>query len=238
MVNLVRRSLAEMLGTFIFVLFGPGSVVAFMAAFQQPLDPETLFFSGATFGLGIAMAIIAVGPISGGHVNPAVTLGLFFAGKFNGKDVLPYIVAQLIGAVLASSAISLMFGYSVADSVQFGATIPGAGDEWKALFGEFLMTFIFLWVISSIVKKSDNIAVIGIVIGIYVAIMIYILGTISGGSINPARSFGPAVLSGILLNGSYYQWIYWVGPVFGGITGALSYNFLYGDKRKIYFNSQ
>ncbi len=238
MVNLVRRSLAEMLGTFIFVLFGPGSVVAFMAAFQQPLDPETLFFSGATFGLGIAMAIIAVGPISGGHVNPAVTLGLFFAGKFNGKDVLPYIVAQLIGAVLASSAISLMFGYSIADSVQFGATIPGAGDEWKALFGEFLMTFIFLWVISSIVKKSDNIAVIGIVIGIYVAIMIYILGTISGGSINPARSFGPAVLSGILLNGSYYQWIYWVGPILGGITGALSYNFLYGDKRKIYFNSQ
>ena len=151
---------------------------------------------------------------------------------------MPYIVAQLIGAVLASSAISLMFGYSVADSVQFGATIPGAGDEWKALFGEFLMTFIFLWVISSIVKKSDNIAVIGIVIGIYVAIMIYILGTISGGSINPARSFGPAVLSGILLNGSYYQWIYWVGPVFGGIAGALSYNFLYGDKRKIYFNSQ
>ena len=238
MVNLIKRSLAEMLGTFIFVLFGPGSVVAFMAVFNQPLDPETLFFSGATFGLGIAMAIIAVGPISGGHVNPAVTLGLFFAGKFNGRDVLPYIVAQLIGAVLASSAISLLFSYSVADSVQFGATIPGAGDEWTALFGEFLMTFIFLWVISSIVKRSDNIAVIGIVIGIYVAIMIFILGTISGGSINPARSFGPAVLSGILFNGSYYQWIYWVGPVFGGIAGALSFNLLYGDWRKIFFKEQ
>ena len=238
MVSLIRRSLAEMLGTFIFVLFGPGSVVAFMAAFQQPLSPETLFFSGATFGLGIAMAIIAVGPISGGHVNPAVTLGLFFAGKFNGRDVVPYIIAQLIGAVLASSAIALMFGYSVANSVQFGATIPGVGDEWKALFGEFLMTFIFLWVISSIVKKSDNIAVIGIVIGIYVTIMIFILGTISGGSINPARSFGPAVLSGILLNGSYYQWIYWVGPVLGGIAGAISYNLLYGEKKKIFFNSQ
>ena len=236
MVNLLRKSAAEMIGTYIFVLFGPGSVVAFIAAFNQTLNPSTLFYLAITFGLGIAIGIMAIANISGGHVNPAVTISLFIAGRFPGKNVVPYIIAQLIGAVLASATFSVLFGYNVANSVQFGATIPGIRGPWVAFFGEFVMTFFFLWTIMGITSRTNNTAVIAIVIGIYVSIMIFMLGTVSGGSINPARSFGPAVLSGILFNGKYYQWIYWIAPILGGALGALSYKYMYQEKTRIHLN--
>ena len=200
--GLLRKSAAELVGTYIFVLFGPGSVVAFIAAFNQTLNPSTLFYLAITFGLGISIGIMAVANISGGHVNPAVTISLFIAGRFPGKNVLPYIIAQLIGAVLASATVSVLFGYNVANSVQFGATIPGVRGPWVAFFGEFVMTFFFLWTIMGVTSRTNNTAVIAIVIGIYVSIMIFMLGTVSGGSINPARSFGPAVLSGFLMSTS------------------------------------
>jgi MIP family channel proteins len=236
MADLLRKSAAELVGTYIFVLFGPGSVVAFIAAFNQTLNPSTLFYLAITFGLGIAIGIMAIANISGGHVNPAVTISLFLAGRFPGKNVLPYIFAQLAGAVLASATVSVLFGYSLADSVQFGATIPGIRGPWVAFFGEFVMTFFFLWTIMGVTSWTKNIAVIAIVIGIYVSIMIFMLGTISGGSINPARSFGPAVFSGILFNEKYYQWIYWIAPILGGSLGALSYKCMYKENTKIHLS--
>ena len=234
MADLLRKSAAEFIGTYIFVLFGPGSVVAFIAAFRQTLNPSTLFYLAITFGLGIAIGIMAVANISGGHVNPAVTISLFLAGRFPGRNVIPYVIAQLMGAVLASATVSVLFGYGVADSVQFGATIPGIRGPYVAFFGEFVMTFFFLWTIMGVTSRTDNTAIIAIVIGIYVSIMIFMLGTVSGGSINPARSFGPAVLSGILFNERYYQWIYWVAPILGGVLGALSYKYMYRENTKIH----
>ncbi len=236
MADIIRKSLAELVGTYIFVLFGPGSVVAFIAAFNQTLNPSTLFYLAITFGLGISIGIMAVANISGGHVNPAVTIAMFFAGRFPGKYVFQYIIAQLMGAVMASATVGLLFGYNVANSVQFGATIPGIRGPWVAFAGEFIMTFFFLWTIMGVTSRTNNTAIIAIVIGIYVSIMIFMLATISGGSINPARSFGPAVLSGVLLKGQYYQWIYWVAPVLGGILGALSYKFMYKEKGKIHYS--
>lgn len=232
----MKASLAELIGTYIFVLFGPGSIVAFIAAFNQTLNPSTLFFSAVTFGLGISIGIMAVANISGGHVNPAVTVAMFISGRFPGKYVIQYIVAQLLGAVLASATIGLMFGYNVANSVQFGATIPGIRGPWIALLGEFIMTFFFLWTIMGVTARTQNTAIIAVTIGIYVSIMIFMLATISGGSINPARSFGPAVLSGILLKGQYYQWIYWVAPILGGSLGALAYKYMYQEKTKIHYS--
>ncbi len=125
MTDIVRKSLAELVGTYIFVLFGPGSVVAFIGAFNGTLNSSTLFYLAITFGLGISIGIMAVANISGGHVNPAVTIAMFVTGRFPGKHVIQYILAQLLGAVLASSTIGVLFGYNVANSVQFGATIPG-----------------------------------------------------------------------------------------------------------------
>ena len=93
MADLLRKSVAEFVGTYIFVLFGPGSVIAFTAVFNQTLNPSTLFYLAITFGLGIAIGIMAVANISGGHVNPAVTISLFLAGRFPGKNVVPYIIA-------------------------------------------------------------------------------------------------------------------------------------------------
>ena len=109
MTDIIRKSLAELVGTYIFVLFGPGSIVAFIAAFNQTLNPSTLFYLATTFGLGISIGIMAVANISGGHVNPAVTISLFIAGRFPGKHVVQYIVAQLIGAVLASATVGLLY---------------------------------------------------------------------------------------------------------------------------------
>ncbi len=235
MTDIVRKSLAELVGTYIFVLFGPGSVVAFMAAFNQTLNPSTLFFSAITFGLGISIGIMAVANISGGHVNPAVTIALFVAGRFPGKYVIQYIVAQLIGAVLASASVGLLFGYNVANLVQFGATVPGIRGPWIAFFGELVMTFFFLWTIMGVTSRTKNTAIIALTIGIYVSIMIFMLGTISGGSINPARSFGPAVLSGILFKGQFYQWIYWVAPIIGGSLGALAYKYMYRETTRIHY---
>jgi MIP family channel proteins len=232
--GVIRKSLAELLGTYIFVLFGPGSIVAFIAAFGAVLSPSTLFFAAVTFGLGIAIAIIMIANISGGHVNPAVTIGLFVSGKFEGKLVLPYIASQLVGAVLASGTVGVLFSYGVANKVLFGATVPGVMGPWPAFLGEFIMTFFFLWVILTITSKSKNTAVNAAVIGTYVTIMIFMLATISGGSINPARSFGPAVLSGILFKAGYYQWIYWVAPILGGALGALAWKYMYNDKSKIH----
>ena len=114
------------------MLFGPGSIVAFIAAFGTTLSPSTLFFAAVTFGLGIAIAIITIANISGGHVNPAVTIGLFISGKFEGKLVLPYIASQLVGAVLASGTVGVLFSYSVANKVLFGATVPGVMGPWPA----------------------------------------------------------------------------------------------------------
>lgn len=238
MADILRKSLAELVGTYIFVLFGPGSIVAFIAAFNATLNPSTLFYLATTFGLGISIGIMAVANISGGHVNPAVTVALYVSGRFPGKYVIQYIVAQLVGAVLASATIGLLFGYNVANSVQFGATIPGVRGPWIAFLGEFIMTFFFLWTIMGVTSRTKNTAIIAVVIGIYVSIMIFMLATISGGSINPARSFGPAVLSGILFKGQYYQWIYWVAPILGGSIGALAYKYMYHEKTQIHYEPE
>ena len=235
MENLLRKSVAELIGTYIFVLFGPGSIIAFIAVFQTTLNSSTLFYLATTFGLGIAIAIMAVANISGGHVNPAVTVSLYLAGRFPGKHVIPYIVSQLVGAVLASATVAVFYGYNTANLVQFGATIPGVRGPWVAFLGEFIMTFFFLWTIMGVTSRTTNTAIISIVIGIYVTIMIFLLATVSGGSINPARSFGPAVLSGILLKGQYYQWIYWVAPILGGSLGALSYKYMFHETGKVHY---
>ena len=94
--DLLRKSASELVGTYIFVLFGPGSVVAFIAAFNQTLNPSTLFYLAITFGLGIAIGIMAIANISGGHVNPAVTISLFIAGRFPGKLCRAFEPPQLL----------------------------------------------------------------------------------------------------------------------------------------------
>ena len=230
MYSTLRKSLAELVGTYILVLFGPGSVVASVAVFHQPLDPLTVLFIGISFAIGIAIAIMTVGPISGAHINPAVTLALFVSGKFKGKEVVPYILAQLAGALLASATTAALFGYSVSESVKFGATIPGYRGPAIAFLAELIMTFFLLWTILGLTGHDFSLGAIGAGVGAYVAAEIFIIIKISGGSINPARSFGPAVLSGILLNSHYYQWIYWVAPIIGGILGALSYKYLFLTK--------
>ncbi len=239
MADVFKKTVAELAGTYIFFLSGFGSIVAFLSAIPNTstptLTPTGLFLIAIGFGMGIFIGIILVGHISGGHLNPAVTLSLFFAGKFEGRLVIPYIIAQLVASVLAAGTIGVFFGFGTANLTHFGATTPGSMGPYVALLAEFILTFFFLWTILTIASRTTEVPVISAVLAVYITIMILIIGSISGGSVNPARSFGPAVLSGILLQGNYYQWIYWVGPVLGGILGSFCFKFINGDKAKIHF---
>lgn len=238
MTDTARKVVAELAGSYIFFLFGTGGIVAFLATLNTSvppagLSPLTLFVIALSFGLGIFIGIILTGHISGGHLNPAVTISLFVAGKFEGRNVIPYIIAQLVGSVLASATVGALFGTSTAQRVLYGATVP-SGSVAAAFAAELVMTFFFLWTILTIASRSKDTAVISAVLGIYITMMILLIGSISGGSVNPARSFGPAVLSGILLKAGDSQWIYWIAPILGGILGSLAFKFMNKDKSKIH----
>ncbi len=239
MADALKKVLAELGGTYIFFLIGFGGIVAFLSyipkAASPTLTPSALFLIAIAFGVGIFIGIMLVGHISGGHLNPAVTISLFLVGKFEGRLVIPYIIAQLFASVLAAATVGVFFGFGTANLTHFGATVPGSMGPYVALLAEFIMTFFFLWVILTVATRTTEVPVISAVLGVYITAMLLLIGSISGGSVNPARSFGPAAVSGILLQGKFYQWIYWVGPILGGILGSFAFKFMNGDKARIHY---
>ncbi len=175
-----------------------------------------------SFGLAAMVVIYSLGHISGAHINPAVTLAFAAFGHFPRRLVLPYVLAQLVGAVAASGATLLLFG----NVAHLGASVP-TGSPAQALLLEALITFFLVLVIFSL--ATDRRAVPGaaaIAIGGYVALAATFSGPIAGASMNPARSFGPALVSGTW----DAHWVYWVGPMVGGALGAAVYTFLAGPR--------
>lgn len=190
---LYRALIAELIGTFALVFFGPGAVV---------VDAQTraLGHSGVAlvFGLTVTVVIATLAPVSGAHINPAATVALTLAGKFPLARVLPYLLAQLSGAVLAGFALLLLFGRVG----QLGVTLP-AGSWGQAFVLETVMTFFLLLVA---LRSGLPWAVGGVV-----ALEALMGGPITGASMNPARSFGPALASGIWTA----HWLYWLAPLLG-----------------------
>lgn len=204
------RVAAEALGTFALVLFGCGAIM---------VDAEggALGHLGvsAAFGLVVAAMVYGLGHVSGAHINPAVTLGLAARGHFPWRLALPYWVAQVSGAVVAA----LVLRASLGNVAGLGATSP-SGSDGQSFVWEVLMTATLLVVIVAAV--TDTRAVAGgaaIAVGGTIALASLVGGPISGASLNPARSFGPAVVSGDL--GSL--WIYLTAPLVGGVLGVLAY---------------
>ncbi|MGL4512293.1 MAG: MIP/aquaporin family protein [Lacipirellulaceae bacterium] len=204
----MKRFVAEAVGTYLLVLVGTGSVVVN----QSSEGAVTLVGIAAAFGLVVTAMIYSIGDLSGAHMNPAVTVAATLAKRFPAARVAPYVVAQCLGAVAASATLRGLFP----DATTLGQTAP-AGPVIQALIVEGLLTFLLVFVILNVTApgKSDA-ALAGVVIGATVAAGILVGGPVSGGSMNPARSLGPALVAGELK----HLWVYAVGPLVGGVLAA------------------
>jgi MIP family channel proteins len=224
MPSLLRRSLAEALGTFGLVFIGTGAVI-------------TKYYPDANYGvLGVAVAhalvlsvmVTATMSISGGHLNPAVTLGLLSARRTTARTAGAYILAQLVGAVLASLLIRLIYPVAVWRAASLGTpTIAGSITLSQALIIEAVLTFFLVSAVFGTCVNPDAPKVGGFGVGLVLLFDIIVGGPLTGAAMNPARAFGPALVSG--------QWVghlvYWVGPIVGGVLAALFWEHLLLPKR-------
>ena len=211
---------AEALGTFLFFFLGFSGIAAFTDVGVDAISPLGIAFG---FGLGLALAITAFGHLSGGHFNPAVSAGLAIAGRFPGRDVIPYWIAQLVGGFVAVLAMAVVFSSNVTDNL---STNPGAGiDDWAALVLELITTGLFVMVILT-VATDDRAPWKGVLaplmIGLFIFTAAVTVGPSSGGSFNPARSLDP-----VLYNQDWGNvWIYIVGPLAGAVLGGAIWTYL------------
>ena len=210
----MKKYLAEFIGTFALVFCGTGAVIVD----QQSGGSLGLFGIAATFGIIVTAMIYIFGSISGTHINPAVTISLAIGKLMPKNDVLGYLIAQIIGAILASSFLVLLFPNN--DSL--GGTIP-SGSLVQSFSIEFILTFFLMLTILAVTAKKETAIIAGLIIGIIVTGIILFAGPISGGSFNPARSIAPALISGNLTA----LWVYLIAPVLGAIAAMFVWKFFY-----------
>lgn len=227
------KYVAELIGTFALVFVGTLSVsiYAVVLAISQPYYfGAGLLTIGLAFGVAVMAMIYTFGHISGTHINPAVTVSLLATRKIAPTDAIAYIICQLVGAAIAGGLHAAILPQGKA--VNFGLTLPGAaigGSEPVACLVEIVLTFfLVLSIFGAAVDKRAPPGFAGLVIGLVVAMDIWIGGPLTGASMNPARTFGPALVSG---NWTAH-WVYWVGPIVGGLIAALIYNYLFLAEKK------
>jgi aquaporin Z len=217
----MKSYIAEVLGTFLLVFIGCAAIVTGGLGGALPLGQIGI---GLAFGLGLVAAAYAIGPISGAHLNPAVTLGFFIAGRLPAKDVIPYWIAQVVGAILATIALWIMVSGKVGDPVtNFGATTWDA-TKWgtsSVFLTEVIATFTFVLVILASTSAKHMTMLAGLIIGLTLAALHLGFIPVSGNSLNPARSIGPNLFSGSAAIGQL--WLYIVAPLIGGaIAGVVA----------------
>lgn len=205
---MARKLVAEFVGTYALVFCGTGAIII------NDISSGSVTHLGIaiTFGLIVVTMIFAFGNISGAHINPAVTFGFFIDRKIGSMLVLYYIFAQLSGALLASLSLKLLFPAHQ----NLGNTIP-AGSNLQSLFLEILLTFFLMIVILRTIASEKTKPFVAISVGMIVLLEALFAGPITGASMNPARSFGPAIISGNIS----YLWIYIVAPVIGASLAVL-----------------
>lgn len=199
----MNKYIAELIGTFALVFCGTGAIIID----QQTNGAVSHVGVAITFGFIIMAMIYALGDISGAHMNPAVTIAFTIAKRFQLKQVLPYILSQLVGALLASLTLHYLFP----TNETLGATLP-AGTEMQSLVLEFLLTFFLMLVIINVATGSKEQGMFaGLAIGSTVLLEAMFAGPICGASMNPARSISPAIISGHF----EHLWIYITAPIAG-----------------------
>ncbi|KAK1275033.1 Aquaporin NIP1-1 [Acorus gramineus] len=210
----LQKIIAEVFGTYFLIFAGCGSVTI-------NLSKGMITFPGicVVWGLVVMVMVYSVGHISGAHFNPAVTIAFATCGRFPWKQVPVYVAAQVVGSTLASGTLRLLFG---GKHEHFPGTIP-AGSDAQSLVLEMIISFYLMFVISGV--ATDNRAIgelAGLAVGSTVLINVLVAGPISGASMNPARSLGPAIVA------NHYKslWVYMVGPICGTVVGAWAYNLI------------
>jgi MIP family channel proteins len=205
---MTRRFAAELFGTFALVFAGTGAIVVNAASGGQ----VTHVGVSLTFGLIVLAMVYAVGDVSGAHLNPAVTLGFFAAGRFPARSVLPYVLSQCGGAFLASGMLRFLFQ----DHPTLGATLP-AGPVMQSFVFEVILTLLLMFVALSVATGSKERGLMaGVAVGAVVGLEALFAGPICGASMNPARSLAPAVVSGTL----DHLWIYLLAPPAGAVLAV------------------
>ena len=229
MVSMGRRLAAEALGTFWLVLGGTGAAV--LAANFEPTTNLGIGLTGVSlaFGLTVVTGAYALGAVSGGHFNPAVTVGLFIARRIEPAAVIPYVVAQVAGAVAASGVLLVIangvgtYDIDVNGLAQNGWAegSPGGYDFGAALVTEVVLTAMFVLVILGTTARTAPVGFAPLAIGLALTLIHLISIPVTNTSVNPARSTGPAVFVGG--NALEQLWLFWLAPIAGAVIGALAY---------------
>jgi MIP family channel proteins len=224
MYNLPQKLLAEFIGTFTLIFVGAGSICADQYLRANGQGGVGLLGIAAAHGLAIGIMVTAIGHISGGHLNPAVTIGFWVTKRLGTVQSLLYWVAQLLGAVAAAYLLVAI----VPDFVRGGPTYLGTPDlgadftRWHAMLLEAVMTFFLVFVVfaTAVDAKGAFNKIAGFAIGLTITMDILFGGPLTGAAMNPARAFGPALAASHWHN----HGVYWVGPLFGGVLAGVVYD--------------
>jgi len=214
--NGMRAYVSEFLGTFILCFIGAGSI----CASKMSAGGIDVLGVALAHGLALSIAITALAPFSGGHFNPAVTFGFVLTGRMPASRGLAYWIAQLLGAFVGGLLVCAAFAPEVRIPVASGVPVPNHDvSVFTALWVEAILTFLLVLAVWGTAVDARAPRIGGFGIGLTVTFDILMGGFISGASMNPARSFGPALAAGVWTS----HWIYWVGPLIGGGAAALLY---------------
>lgn len=215
----MKKLIAEFIGTFILVLIGPGTAVL-----GGGITGIGILGIASSFGSTIMALVYAIGSISGCHINPAVSIAMFVNKRIDLKNLIGYIVAQILGGILASFGLMIFLSSSKSPLTNFGQDGINNLTLSGALLVEIILTFIFVLVVITVTGKKGNPQLAGIAIGVGL-LSVHLLGIpLTGTSVNPARSIGPALFAGGTALSQL--WIFIVGPIIGGIIAALIAKFI------------
>ena len=223
----ITKYVAELVGTFCLVLFGCGAAVI-AGATSTDIPPSGIGLLGISLAFGVSVVVMAyaIGPISGCHINPAISISMLAAGKLSLKDTVGYVISQCIGAIAASGVLYLIasgrpgffMGEYALGANGWGADYLGKYSTQSAFIAEALFTFLFLVVIYGTTAKRANPAMAGLAIGLSLTLIHLVVIPITGTSVNPARSLGPALFAGGKALGQL--WLFIVAPILGGLVAA------------------
>ena len=239
--NMSKKMLAEFIGTFSLVLFGCGAAIVAGKTIPAAVLSDAPAGIGVlgialAFGLAVVAMAYAIGPISGCHINPAVTIAMLVARKISARDCVSYIIAQFAGATAGAAVLYALQsgspGFSMGEwalgSNGWGQGYLGGYNTLSAFLAEVILTFLFLFVIFATTSRLGNSTMAGLAIGVTL-VLIHLVGIhITGTSVNPARSFGPAVFAGG--KALSQLWLFIVAPVVGGVAAALVWQGLFESK--------
>ncbi len=231
---MLKKCIAECIGTFVLVVFGCGVAVATGCTGNDGIVATAL-----AFGLVIVAMAYSIGNISGCHINPAVSTAMLVSGKMTVKEYVGYVLSQILGALAGAAVVGLFFGsFENLGGNAVQETLINAYGSTPSLFVglvvEIVLTFAFVLAILGVTSKTENKAVTGVVIGLALT-LVHLLGIrLTGTSVNPARSIGPALLQ--MIGGNFTAisqiWIFIVGPILGAVLAAVLYKFLEGKKQE------